>query len=123
MPKDERDILDLLKFELQFLEDGGYGRSVRTPWRSPWIFEDSPTCLNFDDPKRLRPCKDCALMDFVPQERQRAAVPCRFIELNAAGQTLQSLYRWGTDEEREGALRNWLRTTIHKLEQERRISS
>src|SRR2546425_12607598 len=117
MPKDDRDILELLKFELQFLEDGGYGRSVRTPRQSRWIFEDSPTCLNFSDPKRPRPCKDCSLMDFVPPERQCAALPCRFIQLNAAGQTLHSLYRWGTDEEREEAVRNWLRATIHKLEE------
>ena len=33
MAKDERDLLDLLKFELKFLEDGGYGRSPHTPWR------------------------------------------------------------------------------------------
>jgi hypothetical protein len=31
MQKDERDLLEVLKFELQFLEDGGYGRSPRTP--------------------------------------------------------------------------------------------
>ena len=33
MQKDERDLLEVLKFELEFLEDGGYGRSPRTPWR------------------------------------------------------------------------------------------
>ena len=27
MANDDRDILDVLKFELQFLEKGGYGRS------------------------------------------------------------------------------------------------
>ncbi len=34
MAQDEREILELLKFELKFLEDGGYGRSPRTPWLS-----------------------------------------------------------------------------------------
>ena len=29
MQKDERDLLDVLKFELNFLEKGGYGRSSR----------------------------------------------------------------------------------------------
>ena len=29
MAKDERDILELLKTELDFIEKGGYGRSVR----------------------------------------------------------------------------------------------
>ncbi len=32
MPKDDRDVLEVLKFELDFIEKGGYGRSVRTPW-------------------------------------------------------------------------------------------
>ena len=33
MQKDERDLLDVLKFELDFLEKGGYGRSPRKPWK------------------------------------------------------------------------------------------
>jgi len=41
MQKDERDLLEVLKFELTFLEQGGYGRSPRTPWRPQYIFEDS----------------------------------------------------------------------------------
>ena len=48
MQKDERDLLEVLKFELQFLQDGGYGRSPRTPWRPQYIFEDSLTCMNYD---------------------------------------------------------------------------
>jgi hypothetical protein len=35
-----RDVLEVLQFELDFLEQGGYGRSVRTPRqprRSSWI--------------------------------------------------------------------------------------
>jgi hypothetical protein len=52
MAQDEREMLELLKFELKFLEGGGYGRSPRTPWRAPRIFEDSPSCLNFNDPSR-----------------------------------------------------------------------
>ena len=30
MSTDTRDVLEVLKFELDFLEQGGYGRSVRT---------------------------------------------------------------------------------------------
>jgi len=47
---DKRDVLDVLKFELAFLEPGGYGRSVRTPWKATSVFQDSPSCLNFNDP-------------------------------------------------------------------------
>jgi hypothetical protein len=31
MAQDKRDVLEVLQFELSFLEQGGYGRSVRTP--------------------------------------------------------------------------------------------
>jgi hypothetical protein len=33
-------MLELLKFELKFVEDGGYGRSPRTPWPPPYILGD-----------------------------------------------------------------------------------
>ena len=46
MAQDERDLLDVLKFELKFLVDGGYGRSPHTPRRRQVAFEDSPTCPN-----------------------------------------------------------------------------
>ena len=45
MSTDKRDILDVLKFELNFLEQGGYGRSVRTPWNPTSIFQDSLSCI------------------------------------------------------------------------------
>ena len=50
MPNDKWSVLELLKFELKFLEDGGYGRSPKTPWQPTYIFEDSPSCLNFRRP-------------------------------------------------------------------------
>ena len=57
MAQDDRDILDILKFELSFLEDGGYGRSPHAPWRAPAVFEDSPICPNFCDPRGRIPVK------------------------------------------------------------------
>jgi len=33
MTHDDQDLLDLLTFELKFLENEGYGRSPHTPWR------------------------------------------------------------------------------------------
>jgi hypothetical protein len=56
-------------------------------------------------------------MDFVPKECHYEAVPCRHIPLNEAGETVDSLYRTGTNEEIERALRQWLLTTIKRLEQ------
>ena len=119
MAHDNRDILDVLRLELGFLEDGGYGRSPRTPWRPPSIFEDSPSCLNFGDRGRPHPCNHCWLMQFVPSDQQQKEVPCRFIPIDEYGQTVDDFYRTGTQVELEDALAEWLRAQITKLEQER----
>jgi hypothetical protein len=120
MHKDERDLLEVLKFELEFLEKGGYGRSPRAPWRPQFIFEDSPTCMNYDCKENPAPCSDCVLMHWVPPERRAEKIPCRHIPLNEAGQTVDSFYRYGTQEELEHALAGWLRATIKELEEEAR---
>ena len=62
MHRDERDLLEVLKFELNFFEKGGYGRSPREPWRPLLIFEDSPTCMNYDAKDNPEPCEACVLM-------------------------------------------------------------
>jgi hypothetical protein len=121
MHKDERDLLEVLKFELQFLEKGGYGRSPRESWRPVYIFEDSPTCMNYDRKESPQPCSDCALMQLVPSQLRFGKVPCRQIPLNSAGETLDSLYRYGDDHEIEETLRNWLVATIDQLEERRRV--
>ena len=117
MPQDERELLELLKFELKFLEDGGYGRSPRTPWRPPFIFEDSPSCPNLGDPARTHPCSECLLMKFVPNEQRNENFTCRFIPLNGKGQTIDYFYRCGTQLEMEEALAGWLRSQISRIEQ------
>ena len=122
MAQDGRDILDVLKFELSFLLDGGYGRSPHAPWRAPAIFEDSPICPNFCDPARPHPCDSCLLEQFVPQGQREQSVPCRFIPLTKDGQTVDDLYRTGNQIEMEQALANWLRVQIERNERERGIS-
>src|SRR3982751_6809153 len=62
MAKDGRDILEVLKGELDFIEKGGYGRSVRTPWLPKSIFQDSLSCLNYGYPFRAHPCSECHLL-------------------------------------------------------------
>lgn len=78
MQKDERDLLEVLKFELKFLEDGGYGRSLSSRWRPQLIFEDSPTCMNFNSEEHS-PCRDCVLIQLVPPKLHSAQIPCRHI--------------------------------------------
>jgi len=123
MVKDERDLLDLLKFELKFLEDGGYGRSPRTPWRRPLVFEDSLTCLNYGDSSHTHPCSECLLTEFVPAELLDQVSPCRLIPLTSKGETADYFYRCGTQLELEEALSGWLRERIGQIEEQRRQTS
>lgn len=116
--KDNRDLVDLLKFELRFLEDGGYGRSPHAARRASLIFEDSLTCMNFNSQERT-PCEACLLMKFVPPSRAADKIPCRHIPLDKVGKTLASLYESASQAEIEEALGSWLKTTIRRLEQER----
>ena len=121
MAQDGRDILDVLRFELSFLQDGGYGRLPNSPWRAPAIFEDSPICPNFCDPARPQPCDSCLLAQFVPDRQRSESIPCRFIPLTKEGQTVEDLYRTGSQVEMEEALANWLRAQIKRIELERGI--
>src|SRR5260370_39595029 len=116
MAQDEHEMLELLKLELKFLENGGYGRSPRTAWRPSYIFEDSPTCLNLGDPARLHPRNECRLIKFVPSDLQSENSPFRFIPLNDKGETSDYFYRCGTQLEMEEALAGWLRSQITRIE-------
>ena len=121
MPGDDRNLLDVLKFELEFLEQGGYGRLPRESWRARFIFEDSPTCINFNSKDR-EPCSECLLMQFVPEKARKEQTPCVHIPVSPGGETIESLYRTGTQQEIEDALGAWLRTAIHRLEAEKMAS-
>ena len=116
--RDKRDLLEVLKFELSFLEQGGYGRSVRTPWKPTSIFQDSLSCLNFNDSERPHPCNECILYELVPKQFHEENVPCHFIPLNPDGETVDTMEHQYTQLELEEAVRNWLRGTIAKLERD-----
>lgn len=119
MPKDDRDLLDVLKFELEFLEKGGYGSSPREPWRQHLVFEDSPTCMNYDSKEQPEPCENCVLMQLVPPAQRGEKIPCRHIPITKEGETLEDLYKCGTQQEIEDGMRQWLRTTIQRMEVQR----
>ena len=116
MAKDDRDILDLLKDELAFIEHGGYGRSVRTPWLPKSPFQDSLTCINYADPARTRPCNECHLIDFVANEHRSEEVPCRFISINKAGETIYDLEARGNQSKLEVTLKQWMSAKIKEIE-------
>lgn len=116
MAKDDRDLLELLKAELDFIEQGGYGRSVRTPWLPKSIFQDSLTCLNYGYPYRAHPCSECHLIDFVAPEHRSEMVPCHFIPLDEAGDTIEDLDSEENQNKTERLVKEWVRQRIQELE-------
>lgn len=119
MTTDDRDILELLKDELDFIEKGGYGRSVRTPWQSKSTFQDSLSCINYGYPYRAHPCNECHLLDFVSPENRTQDVPCHFITLNTDGDTIEDLELKDDQTKLEREVRQWLRAKIKEIEEDR----
>jgi len=119
MTTDERDMLEILKSELDFIESGGYGRSVRTPWQSKSTFQDSLSCINYGYPYRAHSCNECHLLDFVAPEHQLEDVPCHFIPLNTDGETIGDLESQDNQQKLEREVERWLREKISRMEEER----
>jgi len=117
MASDLKDIINQLKLERDILKDGGYGRSVRTPWREEILFRDSVTCLNFGEEVEKHPCSECLLWDWVPEDHRYERIPCHFIPLNEQGKSIAELEAAGKRDEAEQALLAWLDSTIQKLEE------
>ena len=115
MATDERDILELLKDELDFIEKGGYAQTAHLPWQHTSAFQDSATCINYGYPYRAHPCNECHLLEFVSPEHRTKDVPCHFIPLNTEGETIESLEEHDQAKlERE--VSQWLRDRIREIE-------
>ena len=110
------EIIGQLKLEKSILEDGGYGRSVRTPRKPNILFRDSITCPNYGEAEKVHPCSECFLNQYVHPAYRDVELPCHFIPLSAEGDTIDSLVRSGEMDKLEACLRNWLETTIKNLE-------
>ena len=117
--KDERDVLELLKAELDHIEKGGYGRPVRTPWRPTSVFQDSLTCINYGYPYRAHPCDECFLNELVPPGGRDAAIPCHHIPLDAEGTTVEEIESEENQQKLEEKVKTWLRTKIKEIEDSR----
>ncbi len=116
MPADLKEIIDQLRLQRDILKNGGYGRSVRTPWKPTRLFRDSVTCLNFDEVVKRHPCNECLLWDWVPEDHRDEDIPCHFIPLNDRGESIASLEPAADREEAEKALLGWLNSVIENLE-------
>jgi len=114
-----RDALGVLKAELVFLEKGGYHPPATAAWRPQLMFQDSPTCLNFDPAQPRKPCSECILMQFVPLDLRNRKIPCRYIPLGGQGETVDYFYNYGSQQELETVVAQWLKTTIARLELDR----
>jgi hypothetical protein len=119
--KDERDVLELLKAELDYIEKGGYGRSVRTPWRPTSVFQDSLTCINYGFPYRAHPCNECFLDELVPPGGRAEIVPCHHIPLDAEGTTIEEIESEENQQKLEEKVKAWLRAKIKEVEDERAL--
>jgi hypothetical protein len=115
MTQQLRDVLQILRFELNYLEQGGFERDrVSLGTESP--FRGTFVCINFDDPLRAHACHECPLYQFVPQERRTKEFPCHHIPLNDSGETVAEFIERQDPVRMVPVLENWLRTTITKLE-------
>jgi hypothetical protein len=119
MTQDSRDALHILRFELNYLEQGGFDRDrallgIESPFRGTFA------CINFGDPLQTNACNQCLLCRFVPQDKRSEEFPCHHIQLNASGETVALLIQANDPKRLVAALEDWLRTAIAWLEAESR---
>jgi hypothetical protein len=120
MPKDQPDILEILKSELGFIEKGGYGvPDKQRQGAATTMFADSLTCLNYGYPYRIHPCGECPLIDFVPEDRRVSPMPCHHIPLDSSGETVERMEEMGKQTRMQEAVKTWLRQTISRIESKR----
>jgi hypothetical protein len=112
-----RDLREVLQLELDFVDGGGYGRSVHEPRFPRMVFRDSPTCLNLDDPSQTFPCTRCALYGFVPEGQRSEKIPCHHIPLTPDGKTIKSMLETAEESTIHETLAAWLRSTLTALQQ------
>lgn len=112
---DVREVLQLLRFELNYLEQGGFERDkALLGTNSPFL--GTFACINYGDPLRRHACRECGLMQFVPEDKLNEEFPCHFIPLNASGETIASLIQKNDQRRLVITLQHWLRSTIARLE-------
>ncbi len=115
MSEKTRDQLGILRYELNFIEQEGYGKRFGAPGGSS-IFEDSSTCPNHGDPLCRHACHECLLFDFVPEEHRTDDIPCHHIPLNRNGLTISTSN--ASQDELCKTVARWLKRTIASLQRE-----
>jgi hypothetical protein len=115
MTQDSRDLLQVLRFELNYLEQGGFARD-RALLGTESPFRGTFACLNFGDPLQAHACRECLLFQFVPEDKKTEEFPCHHILLSESGETVAELIEKNDPGRMVTALEYWLRTTIARME-------
>jgi hypothetical protein len=115
---DPREILEMLRLEIEVIERGGYLPSVRDPRKELRIFRDSVSCPNLALENKVEPCVHCWLAQFIPAQHLDKEVPCHYIALNERGDTVASLLERGDAEGARTTLLGWLKRKVAELERQ-----
>ncbi len=119
MQADLQDVLRVLRYELNYLQQSGYPAPRDEESGGPPAMESpflgNHSCLNFGDTLRSHACRECVLSMFVPEKHRTEDIPCHFIPLGG-GETIEDLLRTGDRARLVLALEDWLRITIARLE-------
>lgn len=120
MPNKRSDKIRLLEAELELIEGGGCGLPAGEPMAERPMFYHSLVCINhWQVPGHGDECHDnCVLLDAVPEGHRDEKLPCHFIPLNSAGDTVQALEQGGDRERTQDEVKKWLRATIASLKAE-----
>ncbi len=118
MNADRRELIEMLKLEIEVIERGGYLPSVREPRKELKIFRDSISCPNLALEQKTTPCAHCWLAQYIPANHMDKEEPCHYIPLNDRGDTVASLVERGDAEGARRELLNWLRRRVTELERE-----
>jgi|SRR5208337_3145447 len=115
MSQDLQELLQILRFQLNYLEQGGFERDrallgIESPFRG------TIACINFGDPLQTHACRECLLHPFVPEDKQTEEFPCHYIRLNDAGETIAGFIEKTDSSRMVIVLEEWLRATIARLE-------
>lgn len=115
MAHDITEILQVLRYELNYLEQGGFARDrallgIESPFRGTFA------CLNFRDLLEAHACRECLLYQFVPDGKRNEEFPCHHIVLDDSGETIKQCLDRNEPERMVDMLKHWLQTTITRLE-------
>jgi len=115
MSQDTREVLQILRYELNYLEQGGFDRD-RALLGEESPFRGTFACINFGDPLQRHACQECLLHEFVPEDKKNEEFPCHHIRLSASGETIAELIEKNDPQRMVIALEHWLRSNIARLE-------